>query len=33
MEMPAGFDAEHDDNLSNMYQGCLEGVNNFDPWE
>ncbi len=21
------------DNLSNMYQGCLDGVNNFDPWE
>lgn len=20
------------DNLSNMYQGCLDGVNNFDPW-
>lgn len=21
------------DNLSSMYQGCLDGVNNFDPWE
>jgi hypothetical protein len=21
------------DNLSNMYQGCVDGVNNFDPWE
>lgn len=21
------------DNLSNMYQGCLDGVNDFDPWE
>ena len=21
------------DNLSNMYQGCIDGVNNFDPWE
>ena len=21
------------DNLSNMYQGCLDGVNNFDPWD
>lgn len=21
------------DNLSNMYQGCLDGVNNFDPWQ
>jgi hypothetical protein len=20
------------DNLSNMYQGCIDGVNNFDPW-
>lgn len=20
------------DDLANMYQGCLEGVNNFDPW-
>jgi hypothetical protein len=20
------------DNLSNMYQGCLDGVNNYDPW-
>jgi hypothetical protein len=20
------------DNLSNMYQGCIGGVNNFDPW-
>jgi hypothetical protein len=20
------------DNLSNMYQGCVDGVNNFDPW-
>ena len=21
------------DNLSNMYQGCIGGVNNFDPWD
>jgi hypothetical protein len=21
------------DNLSNMYQGCIDGVNNFDPWD
>jgi hypothetical protein len=21
------------DNLSNMYQGCVGGVNNFDPWD
>ncbi|MFI1154030.1 hypothetical protein [Streptomyces sp. NPDC020817] len=21
------------DNLANMYQGCVDGVNNFDPWE
>jgi hypothetical protein len=21
------------DRLANMYQGCLDGVNNFDPWE
>lgn len=21
------------DNLSNMYQGCVDGVNNFDPWD
>lgn len=21
------------DSLSNMYQGCIDGVNNFDPWE
>jgi hypothetical protein len=21
------------DNLANMYQGCVEGVNNFDPWD
>ena len=20
------------DNLSNMYQGCVDGVNNYDPW-
>jgi hypothetical protein len=20
------------DNLANMYQGCIDGVNNFDPW-
>jgi hypothetical protein len=20
------------DNLSNMYQGCIDGVNNYDPW-
>jgi hypothetical protein len=20
------------DNLSNMYQGCIDGVNSFDPW-
>jgi hypothetical protein len=20
------------DNLANMYQGCVDGVNNFDPW-
>ena len=21
------------DNLANMYQGCVDGVNNFDPWD
>lgn len=21
------------DDLANMYQGCIDGVNNFDPWE
>src|SRR5215469_123143 len=21
------------DNLANMYQGCIDGVNNFDPWD
>jgi len=21
------------DRLANMYQGCVDGVNNFDPWE
>lgn len=20
------------DDLANMYQGCIDGVNNFDPW-
>ncbi|HSP36465.1 MAG TPA: hypothetical protein VLR26_01800 [Frankiaceae bacterium] len=20
------------DNLANMYQGCIDGVNNYDPW-
>ena len=21
------------DDLANMYQGCIDGVNNFDPWQ
>lgn len=21
------------DDLANMYQGCIDDVNNFDPWE
>jgi len=26
----AGFFTSY---LANMYQGCVDGVNNFDPWE